>query len=33
MRTLDLVAEAGLDYVTDWVNDDMPYRGDDADGG
>lgn len=25
MRTLDLVAEAGLDYVTDWVNDDMPY--------
>lgn len=25
MKTLDLVAEAGLDYVTDWVNDDMPY--------
>ena len=25
MRTLDLVAEAGLDYVTDWINDDMPY--------
>jgi peptidoglycan/xylan/chitin deacetylase (PgdA/CDA1 family) len=23
--TLDLVAEAGLDYVCDWVNDDMPY--------
>jgi hypothetical protein len=26
MRTLDLVAEAGLDYVTDWINDDMPMR-------
>jgi len=26
MRTLDLVAEAGLDYVTDWINDDMPYQ-------
>ena len=25
MRTLDLVAGAGLDYVTDWINDDMPY--------
>ena len=25
MRTLDLVAEAGLDYVADWINDDMPY--------
>jgi peptidoglycan/xylan/chitin deacetylase (PgdA/CDA1 family) len=25
MRTLDLVAEQGLDYVTDWINDDMPY--------
>lgn len=25
LRTLDLVAEAGLDYVADWVNDDMPY--------
>ena len=24
-RTLDLVAEAGLDYVADWVNDEMPY--------
>lgn len=24
-RTLDLIAEAGLDYVTDWANDDMPY--------
>ena len=23
--TLDLVAEAGIDYVCDWVNDDMPY--------
>jgi len=23
--TLDLLAEAGLDYVCDWVNDDMPY--------
>ena len=26
MRTLDLVAGAGLDYVTDWINDDMPYE-------
>jgi peptidoglycan/xylan/chitin deacetylase (PgdA/CDA1 family) len=26
LRTLDLVAEAGLDYVADWVNDDMPYH-------
>jgi peptidoglycan/xylan/chitin deacetylase (PgdA/CDA1 family) len=26
MRTFDLVAGAGLDYVTDWINDDMPYR-------
>lgn len=25
MRTLDLVAEAKLDYVADWINDDMPY--------
>jgi peptidoglycan/xylan/chitin deacetylase (PgdA/CDA1 family) len=25
MRTFDLVAEQGLDYVTDWINDDMPY--------
>lgn len=24
-HTLDLLAEAGLDYVCDWVNDDMPY--------
>lgn len=24
-RTLDLLAAAGLDYVCDWVNDDMPY--------
>jgi peptidoglycan/xylan/chitin deacetylase (PgdA/CDA1 family) len=23
--TLDLVASAGIDYVCDWVNDDMPY--------
>lgn len=23
--TLDLIAEAGLDYCCDWVNDDMPY--------
>ena len=23
--TLDLLAAAGLDYVCDWVNDDMPY--------
>ena len=23
--TLDLVAAAGVDYVCDWVNDDMPY--------
>jgi allantoinase len=23
--TLDLLAEAGIDYVGDWVNDDMPY--------
>ena len=23
--TPDLVAEAGLDYLCDWVNDDMPY--------
>jgi len=23
--TLDLVAAAGIDYVCDWVNDDMPY--------
>ena len=24
-NTLDLVAEAGLAYVCDWINDDMPY--------
>ena len=24
-QTLDLLGEAGLDYVCDWVNDDMPY--------
>jgi allantoinase len=24
--TPDLLAEAGLDYLCDWVNDDMPYR-------
>jgi allantoinase len=23
--TLDLIASAGIDYVCDWVNDDMPY--------
>jgi allantoinase len=23
--TLDLLGDAGLDYVCDWVNDDMPY--------
>jgi allantoinase len=23
--TLDLIAAAGIDYVCDWVNDDMPY--------
>ena len=25
MNTLDLVAAEGVDYVADWVNDDMPY--------
>ena len=25
-HTLDLLAQAGLDYVCDWVNDDMPYK-------
>jgi peptidoglycan/xylan/chitin deacetylase (PgdA/CDA1 family) len=25
LATLDLLAEAGLDYVCDWANDDMPY--------
>ncbi len=24
--TLDLLKEAGVDYVADWVNDDLPYR-------
>lgn len=24
-RTLDLLAEAGIDYVCDWCNDDQPY--------
>ncbi len=24
-KTLDLLGQAGLDYVCDWVNDDMPY--------
>ncbi len=24
--TLELLAEAGLEYVCDWVNDDMPYE-------
>ncbi|MDP3519257.1 MAG: polysaccharide deacetylase family protein [Hydrogenophaga sp.] len=24
-KTPDLLAQAGLDYVCDWVNDDMPY--------
>ncbi|WP_431283097.1 polysaccharide deacetylase family protein [Humitalea sp. 24SJ18S-53] len=24
-QTLDLIAEAGIDYVADWVNDEMPY--------
>jgi len=24
-QTLDLLAQAGIDYVCDWVNDDMPY--------
>jgi len=24
-RTLDLLAQADVDYVCDWVNDDMPY--------
>ena len=26
MNTLDLLAEAGLDYVCDWVNDELPYK-------
>ncbi len=25
MNTLDLVAAAGIEYVCDWINDDMPY--------
>jgi peptidoglycan/xylan/chitin deacetylase (PgdA/CDA1 family) len=25
-NTLDLLAEAGVDYVCDWVNDEQPYR-------
>ena len=25
-NTPDLLAEAGLDYVCDWVNDELPYR-------
>ena len=25
MSTLGLLAEAGIDYVCDWINDDMPY--------
>ena len=25
-KTLDLLAEAGVEYVCDWVNDDMPYE-------
>ena len=25
-RTLDRLAEAGIEYVCDWVNDDMPYK-------
>jgi peptidoglycan/xylan/chitin deacetylase (PgdA/CDA1 family) len=25
-ETLDLLAEAGLEYVCDWVNDDQPYE-------
>jgi allantoinase len=24
-KTLDLLAEAGIEYVCDWVNDDLPY--------
>lgn len=24
--TLDLIRAAGIDYVCDWINDDMPYR-------
>ena len=25
-KTLDLLAEEGLQYVSDWVNDDQPYE-------
>lgn len=25
-QTLDILAEEGVDYVSDWVNDDLPYR-------
>ena len=25
-KTLDLLLEAGIEYVCDWVNDDQPYR-------
>ena len=25
MNTLDIVADEGVEYVADWVNDDMPY--------
>lgn len=25
-NTLDLLREAGVDYVADWCNDDLPYR-------
>ena len=25
-NTLDYLAEAGIRYVCDWVNDDQPYR-------
>lgn len=31
-RTLDLVAARGIEYVCDWVNDDLPYRMRAADG-
>ena len=26
LETLDLLAEAGIEYVSDWVNDDQPYE-------
>jgi peptidoglycan/xylan/chitin deacetylase (PgdA/CDA1 family) len=26
VRTLDLLAEAGIEYVGNWVNDEQPYR-------